>query len=64
MDLLERLARRMCEVEGVNPDAFGYGLGVTMPLDSKYRLWEARVKYVEAIMDEFGYGKQTFIRGT
>ena len=52
MNLVEKLARKMCEVEGVDPDAFGYGLGVSMPVDSKYRLWEARVKYIEAIMPE------------
>lgn len=51
MELREQLARKMCEIEKVDPDATGYGMGVSMPLDSKYKLWEARLKYVDAIME-------------
>lgn len=51
-ELVRRLARVVCRVENVDPDAEGYGLGVQMPFGERYPLWQARIKMIEAILEE------------
>ena len=53
MKLREKLARCITIADGVNPDAKGWGLGVLMPKDTEYPLWEARLHIVDKILEEF-----------
>lgn len=50
MNMLEKMARAMCESEYVDPDAIGYGLG-TMEANTSYPLWKARLPAVYAALD-------------
>lgn len=51
MTKLEKACRLVCEIEGVDPDKEGYGLGILMPQGTKYPLWKAREKAVSAIIE-------------
>lgn len=53
MELREKLARCITVADGVDPDVKGCGLGVLMPKDSEYPLWEARLHIVDALLKEF-----------
>lgn len=47
----ENVARAICRADGVDPDAIGYGLGVRMPKDAKYPLWQARLAQARAAIE-------------
>ena len=51
-DLVERTAREMCRVNGINPDEIGLGMGGPhgMPKDSTYPLWQAWERLARAII--------------
>lgn len=48
MEIVEKVARAICEADNCSPDAISCGLGNTMPDGVKYKLWEARVKQANA----------------
>ena len=50
--LVEKVARAICEADGVNPDQIGSGLGYIMPRGiDNYRMWEARRKQAQYAID-------------
>jgi len=52
MDLVEKVARAICEADGVDPEQIGYGMGYGIPRDvNNYRMWEARRKQAIAAID-------------
>ena len=51
MTRLERLARALCEIDKVDPDGLGVGMGFRMLKDTSYPLWEARVPVIRAMAD-------------
>ena len=47
--LVEKVARAICEADGVDPDQIGSGMGYAMPRGiDNYRMWEARKKQASA----------------
>ena len=50
--LVEKVARAICEADGVDPDQIGSGMGYTMPRGiDNYRMWEARQKQAQYAID-------------
>lgn len=49
--MLERIARAICIADGCDPDAKGYGVGITMPRGEPYPLWQARLKQARAVLE-------------
>ncbi len=51
MDIIEKVCRLMCESEGIDPDRDSLGCGGLIPKDQPYKLWEARIKMVQYLID-------------
>ena len=50
--LIEKVARALCEADGVNPDQIGSGMGYSIPRGiNNYRMWEARKKQAQYAID-------------
>lgn len=47
---LEACCRAACIAQGDDPDAEGVGLGHSMPVGAKYKLWEQRAVMVRAVI--------------
>lgn len=50
MDDIETLARLICQADGLDPNKEINGLGAIAPLDTKYPLWQTRVRYAVAVI--------------
>ena len=46
----EAMARAACIALRIDPDARGHGMGMLMPKDAEYALWEAQLPVVRAIL--------------
>lgn len=54
---IERLCRAICRAKKIDPDADGFGMGFTMTEGSTYKLWEAQIATVEAVLWEMRRGR-------
>lgn len=48
MNIVERVARAICEADGIDPELICAGMGVRMPEGEKYAAWKYRIKQAEA----------------
>ena len=51
MELIEKICRIICDDENVDPDFESTGLGHLIPEGKKYKLWEARTRVAEALIN-------------
>ena len=52
MELIEKICRVICEAEQVDPDRESKGLGNLIPLGQNYKLWEARIRIAELLIEK------------
>jgi hypothetical protein len=52
VSLIERMARAMCMMDGIDPDRESFGCGGRIPRDQKYKLWEAHAPAARAALAE------------
>lgn len=50
MTMREQMARAMCVADGIDPDATGYGMGVSMPVGKEFPLWQAQLPKLDAAL--------------
>lgn len=51
MNMREKMARRLCEIEGMDPDREALGMGHMMQKDYSGPAWAGRLHTIDALLD-------------